>query len=269
MNRNIMKNPVLIAAAALVFSASAVFCAAVMLNGGEEGLEAGSPAPADIASVHGGRPVIVIDAGHGGVDAGTSAADGTAEKDINLAIARKLEEIAGDYPVDVILTRRDGEELLEGYDGTGGRKLYDMESRRKIIEENNPDLVVLIHLNSYPNDTSVHGAQVFYPSGQTAEDGQGTDSREFAESVQQSLKESIEGSEGKEALAKDGIYLFENISYPIILVECGFLSNQAECERLKTDGYQQEIAEAIWNGINKKMILEPLNDIPLVESANR
>lgn len=276
MKRTPTKTTGLILAAVLLFTASTAFCGAVLLDKGDiQEADAESTAHgtgyvktyAGDITPEGGRPVIVIDAGHGGIDAGTSARDGTAEKDINLAIALKLKEIAEKYPVTAVLTRADGEELLEGYDGAGGRKLYDMENRMKIIQDSEPDLVVSIHLNSYPQDTSVCGAQVFYPEAQ--EGSSKTTSHDFAESVQDSLRKTFSGSQGREALSKDGIYLFDNITWPIILVECGFLSNDEECEKLKNDAYQEQMAQAIWDGINEKLGLEPSGRIRVIDSANK
>ena len=129
-------------AAVSVFLVSILFCSAVMWSAdikegdGESRIVSGKAVSETENEGTDKRPVIVIDAGHGGIDAGASGEDGTSEKDINLAIALKLKEAIEKYPVDVVLTREDGEELLEGYDGNGGRKRYDMENRKKIIDEN-------------------------------------------------------------------------------------------------------------------------------------
>ena len=186
------------AAAAAAFVLSAVFCVAVIKSG------SGDTEAAELISGGEDRPVIVIDAGHGGVDDGASASDGTAEKDINLAIALRLRDIISEYPAEVVLTRENDDELLEGYDGKGGRKRYDMENRVTIIENCDPDLVVSIHLNSFPQDETVRGAQTFYPEKNT-DDGAAASSREFARCVQSSLSENIPGSESRQALAKAGL----------------------------------------------------------------
>lgn len=144
-------------AAVSIFLVSILFCSAVMWSAdikegdGESRIVSGKAVSETENEGTDKRPVIVIDAGHGGIDAGASGEDGTSEKDINLAIALKLKEAIEKYPVDVVLTREDGEELLEGYDGNGGRKRYDMENRKKIIDENEPALTVSIHLNSFPS----------------------------------------------------------------------------------------------------------------------
>ena len=108
MKRTPTKTTGLILVAVLLFTASTAFCGAVLLDKGDiQEADAESTAHgtgyvktyAGDITPEGGRPIIVIDAGHGGIDAGTSARDGTAEKDINLAIALKLKEIAEKYPV--------------------------------------------------------------------------------------------------------------------------------------------------------------------------
>lgn len=270
-------------AAGSLFVVTVLFCSAVMWGG--EGLtearETGTEAGLQIVSGKGQvsaesrgdgeKPVIVIDAGHGGIDEGASGADGTSEKDINLAIALKLKEVIEGYPAEVVLTRKDGEELLEGYDGSGGRKRYDMENRKKIIDESRPTLTISIHLNSFPSDESVCGAQVFYPKKHEARTNSRTDeqtSESFADGVQKALANSVSGSENKGALTKNDIFLFRNIDSPIILVECGFLSNASEREKLKTAEYQEKIAAAIWEGVNGNLCLEPVGKRAVVDSAN-
>ncbi len=257
--------------AAMLFILSAVFSTAVfsypqVQRGGEQQSARSAEANAT------GETVIVVDAGHGGVDAGASAKDGTSEKDINLAIALKLKEKAEKYGVHVVMTREGDSELLEGYDGSGGRKRYDMENRKRIIEENNPVLTVSIHLNSYPADALIYGAQVFYPNEDNTEkevEHTSISSADFARSVQNAIEKAIPDGEEKEAAAKGDIFLFREIKSPIILVECGFLSNSSECEKLKDPEYQNKMASAIWEGINGILCI-PENGKPrIVDSANK
>jgi len=186
--------------------------------------------------------VLVIDAGHGGFDGGASGADGTLEKNLNLEIAKKLKAIAEDYGVQVILTR----EIDEAVAGTKGE---DLRQRRKIIEEAGADLTVSIHMNSFPSDKSVYGAQVFYPS-------ELEESKAIAEEVQRSLELEIDDGRERSIMEKNDVLLLRNPAGEIILVECGFLSNDKELIRLKTPEYQSKLAEAIWKGINKRWELK-------------
>lgn len=264
-----MKKTMIIAAG--VFVLSAVFCTSVFYAGQMDQRDIQRSSGAVKAGSE-EKTVIVIDAGHGGIDAGASGKDGVAEKDINLDIAWKLKEEAEKYGADVVMTRETDSELLEGYDGSGGRKRYDMENRKRIIEENNPVLTVSIHLNSYPEDASIYGAQVFYPSSEV--DGEDTETAAsasacFAQSVQKTIDENIQDGEEKEAAKKDDIFLFREVRSPIILVECGFLSNPQECEKLQNPEYQSEMAAAVWAGINKILSLPENGKVTIVDSANK
>lgn len=219
-------------------------------------------------------PVIVIDAGHGGIDAGASAADGTSEKEINLSIALNLKEIAESYGAEVILTR-EGDMGLYSADNTTARQREDLLNRKEVMEEAGADLAISIHLNSFPGDSSVRGPQVFYPAEEkqrteTAKDEQVGEhsSKDFAEAVQESLEINLPDGKERKAAAKGDILLFQNPPCKIILVECGFLSNAEETVLLKSGEYQQKLAEAIWEGMNKILGLEIEEKTPLVISAN-
>ena len=211
-------------------------------------------------------PVLVIDAGHGGFDGGAEAADGTGEKDINLAIAQYLAERAADYQVKVIMTREGDESLDRGEEGS--RKRNDLQNRKKIMEDADAALAVSVHLNSYPQDRSVYGAQVFYSS----DEQERTDvlsSREIAEAVQNSLEINLPDGRTRSAMKKNDVLLLQNPPCRIILVECGFLSNEKEAELLKTAEYQQKLASAIWQGINEKLCLRVKKNIPVTDSTNK
>lgn len=250
-----------------VFTLSILFCSAVLWNA-DINRDSTKTEISSAANVkYGEEPVIVIDAGHGGVDTGASGDDGTSEKDINLAIALELKKIIEEYPVKVVLTREDGEELLEGYDGSGGRKRFDMENRKKIIDSSMPTVTVSVHLNSFPADESVCGAQVFYPESQDKNTGE--ISERFADCVQKKLNDMNPQNGDKEPMTKNDIFLFKNIDTPIILVECGFLSNIEERNKLKTTEYQRTLAESVWAGLNENLALEKHESNEMVDSANK
>ena len=219
-----------------------------------------------------GRPLIVIDPGHGGMDGGASSPEGVQEKDINLSIAQKLAEEARAWGAEVPLTRESDVGLYTD-DGKSIRqkKREDLLARKKIIEESGAALAISIHLNSFPQDASVYGAQVFYPKSpklRTDVQDEEQSSRSFAESVQKSLEINIEDGRSREAMGKNDILLFENTEAKIILVECGFLSNPKECRLLKTPEYQQKLSKAIWEGINEILCLEMHEKIQVIDSAN-
>ena len=218
------------------------------------------PVPAEQA------PVIVIDAGHGGFDGGAEAADGTEEKDINLAIAEKLEEEAAGYEVKIVMTR-DGDYGLYEAD-SAEKKREDLQNRRKIMEESGAELVISIHLNSYPQDTSVYGAQVFYAEDEQA----GTDvhtAREIAENVQNALESAIPDGRERAAMKKNDVLLMKDPPCRFILVECGFLSCPREADLLKTAEYQGKVAAAVWTCINEILCLPVKKQLPVTDSANK
>ncbi len=185
---------------------------------------------------------MVIDAGHGGMDGGASASDGTKEQQINLNIAKALKTEAERYGVKVILTRETEEGLYQENDGIWS-KVGDMKQRRQIIEETEPDLTISIHLNSFLSDSTVHGAQVFYPDNEPEELEE--ENKLLAEEIQTALKEDLGENADRIVLQKSGFYLFQNANHPMILVECGFLSNPDDLQNLKMTSYQQKLAAAI------------------------
>ena len=103
---------------------------------------------------------VVVDAGHGGDDPGKIGTAGTLEKEINLAIAKRLEALLKQADVAVVMTRTDSNGLYD--ENASGKKVQDMKRRVSMMEEAKADLAVSIHQNSYQQDASVHGPQVFY-----------------------------------------------------------------------------------------------------------
>lgn len=193
--------------------------------------------------------VVVIDPGHGGMDGGASSSSGTAEKDINLSISLMLRGLLEKEGLKVIMTREDDRALYdEGSEGSiRSHKTEDMKVRKNIIDEAGADLAVSIHLNSFTQDSGVKGAQVFYPAaggGDSAER-----SSAAAEIIQEKLNESINTEKDRTELAKDDVFILRNITCPIVIVECGFLSNAQEAEQLSKNSYQGKIAKTLKAGI--------------------
>lgn len=202
---------------------------------------------------------MVIDAGHGGMDGGACGADGTKEQKINLEIAQALAKEAERYGVKTVMTRTSEEGLYEEeHSGGSWSKVGDMRRRKQIIEEVDPQLVISFHLNSFIADTSVHGAQVFYPGEGSEELTE--ENKEIAEKIQKSLKEKLGAGADRIVLPKQGIYLFKNNSRNMILVECGFLSNPEDLGNLKIHKYQEKIAEAVMEAAAEHYNLKPVSD---------
>lgn len=177
---------------------------------------------------------IVIDAGHGGWDPGKVRNDGIQEKKINLEIAKKLQiylEQGGAY---VMTTRADDNALSE-------KKREDLKERKVIANDENVDLFVSIHQNSFPK-SSVRGAQVFY--FKNSEQG-----KALAECIQGRIKEFADPSNTRVPKANSEYYILKNTQKASVIVECGFLSNEEENEKLNSEEYQEKIAWAVYMGI--------------------
>ncbi|MBO5461081.1 MAG: N-acetylmuramoyl-L-alanine amidase [Ruminococcus sp.] len=179
-----------------------------------------------------GKPTVVIDSGHGGWDPGKIAITGVLEKDINLKIATKLKNLLEAYGIKVVMTRTEDTD-------TSQSKAEDMKRRVEIMNESQPQLCISIHQNSY-SDSNIHGAQVFYYT-------HSTEGEKAAEILQKALLK-VDEDNTRQKKANDTYYILKKAEPPVVIVECGFLSNKEEAELLNTDEYQQKIAEAIAEG---------------------
>ena len=183
--------------------------------------------------------LVVIDAGHGSDDSGKVGINGALEKDINLAVALRVKSLLETQGISVVMTREDDQ---GDYPKTGSnRKMRDMKKRVELINQSMPALTVSIHQNSY-TDERIYGAQTFYYEG--SEQG-----RMAAEIMQQQLVATLDPNNKRQAKSNTSYYLLKNTNYPIIIVECGFLSNQKESALLCDEEYQEQIAWAVHLGI--------------------
>ena len=180
---------------------------------------------------------VVIDPGHGGVDGGAEADDGTPEKNINLNIALKLKQLAENDGWNVIMTREKDTGLYSEQNSTiRSKKTEDLKKRKEIFDSSAADAAVSIHLNSYTADRSVRGAQVFYADGSE-------ESKMLAECIQNQMKNR------RRAMAKSDVLILQQAKVPTVIAECGFLSNYEESRKLRTDEYQNKLAKNIYSGI--------------------
>ena len=185
------------------------------------------------------RFLVAIDPGHGGRDPGKVGADGQLEKDINLEIALKLKGYLEASDVEVILTREKDQGLYQEEDSH--KKMADMEERCRLINESKPDAVVSIHQNSYHED-SVSGGQVFYY-------GKSEKGKKLAGILQKRIDHVTENEHKRLEKANDSYYLLLHVKSPIVIVECGFLSNPQEARNLTDPVYQDRLAWTIHIGI--------------------
>lgn len=187
---------------------------------------------------------IVVDAGHGGKDDGARA-EGVKEQEINLAISMKLKTALEQQGATVILTRDGAYDLAS--EGATNRKREDMKKRVAIINEEQVDLFISVHLNAYPN-TSIHGAHAFYKKGDVA-----------AQALAEIIQNQFNAITKDEKSSKTGdYYILNNTDKPGVLIECGFLSNESDRAKLIDEAYQQKLADALTNSV-----LEYLNVLNL------
>lgn len=188
---------------------------------------------------------ILVDPGHGGTFPGRVNENNVLEKDINLQIALQLEAYLAETGTNVLMTRRTDTDLVP--QETKEEKLLlqqrsDLEARVQLSRECNADYMLSIHCNSIPNE-KWYGAQTFYNPADP-------ESEALAKAIQSSLNSKLNGN-SREALPREDTYLFENAATTTVIVECGFLSNQEESARLQDSAYQQQLAWAIYLGLQE------------------
>ena len=184
--------------------------------------------------------VFLVDPGHGGEDPGKVSASGVLEKDINLAVAKKLYSLLVQGGGLVHLTRAEDKALSDGENTVRERKRADLIHRVEIIENVRANLYIAIHCNAFPS-SRWFGAQTFY-----APDVPG--SKELATCIQEELT-AFPGNTTRKPKADDSTLIFKRAQIPIVNVELGFLSNPKHETLLQEEEYQQKLAWSIYAGI--------------------
>ena len=183
------------------------------------------------------QSIILIDPGHGGIDGGAKSKNGTIEKNINLLIATKLKKELENAGYLVYMTREEDSQL-------DSKKVKDLNARCQMKKDTKCDVFISIHQNIFPQ-ASCFGAQVWYASNDN--------SKLLAEDIQNSLKETVDDNNKRIPKAAKEQYRILRDGYEgaCVLVECGFLSNYEEEQKLKSDEHQDKIVKGIINGVNK------------------
>ncbi len=186
-------------------------------------------------------PVIVIDPGHGGEDGGAVSDNGVLEKDINLSIANDTSALFYLLGFDILRTRKNDMALDSGEDTIRKRKVSDMKKRLEIFNSSKENTIISIHQNKF-SESKYHGAQIFYSPNNSK-------SKQLADSIKYSVKGLLQPDNERECKKADGgIYLLKNTNNPAIIVECGFISNEEECNHLLDKQYQKQMAFSITAG---------------------
>jgi N-acetylmuramoyl-L-alanine amidase len=183
--------------------------------------------------------IVAIDPGHGGVDPGKVGVNHALEKDINLSIALKLKNLLEHNDIKVVMTRQEDVGLYSP--GDSNKKRADMLARVTLIKECKADLAVSIHQNSFTEEY-VKGAQVFYHT--KSEKG-----KLLAEILQEQIVATLADGNHRKAKSNNNYYMLKNTDCPLVIVECGYLSNIREAGLLLEESYQERMAYAIHLGI--------------------
>ena len=198
-------------------------------------------------------PTIIIDAGHGGEDGGAVVQNYIVEKDINLAIAQKTNELLSLLGFQTYMVR-DSDKLIYDSDSKTQRqkKNSDLRNRLSLMNKFENCIYISIHQNKFDDD-KVWGAQTFYSPNDE-------NSPILAEFVQSSIISLIQPN-NKRVIKKTGtnVFVIYNATKPAIMVECGFMSNNEELLKLKDNNYQNQMSFSISNGILNYYISEVKN----------
>ena len=188
--------------------------------------------------------VIVVDAGHGLPDGGATNGE-LYESNINLAIAQKLQKELVNRGYEVVMTRKDENNIADDdkQSSISKMKQSDLNNRVKIINESNADFCISIHLNKFEN-SRYWGWQTFF--NEKSEEG-----KKLAKCIQENVTKVIKKENKRTPLKIEGIKIVDKTSIPVVIVECGFLSNAEEANLLNDDSYQRKIVDGIVNGIEE------------------
>ncbi len=178
---------------------------------------------------------IILDAGHGGIDPGSLGVKGTKEAELNLAVTQKLKTALEAMGAQITMTRSDSNAIAE-------TKVADMEKRKQIIKDNKTDIAISIHMNSLKSDPSIAGPLTLFMTGSAK-------GKVLAEAIMQELNEALEPKSDGKARAESNLLILKSGYQPTVIVECGYISNAEEEEKLKQDDYQDQIVEAICKGV--------------------
>lgn len=190
--------------------------------------------------------LIILDAGHGGEDAGATGVNGALEKDLNLSLVNILGEMLTEKGFAVVYTRSEDKLLYEEWENIKGiRKISDLKNRCKVAKNYPNALFVSIHMNTF-GDGKYSGLQVYYSP-------ENKESEALAGAIQSNVKKELQPSNNRNIKSGNNIYILENIDNTAVLIECGFLSNAEESKKLSQKEYQKMLSFSIICGIIEYM----------------
>ena len=190
------------------------------------------------------KQVIVLDAGHGGIDSGCVAINGAYEKDINLDIVLDLGTLLTLNGYEVVYTRDEDISIYDnGVEGIRSQKVSDMENRLDIIKSYPDSVFLSVHQNLY-TESEYFGGQMFYTTNNPG-------NYRLARIMQEKFAELQPGNDREVKLIDNGLYLFKTTEQPALLIECGFLSNPNDAANLSSPEYRKKVAFTIYSGLEQ------------------
>lgn len=185
------------------------------------------------------KKTVIIDPGHGGIDVGTVGIDGSLEKNINLSISLDLYDYLMVSGINTVLTR-DGD--YEVYKAGEKRTKSDLYNRMDFINSVPNSILISIHQNHFENEAE-WGTQVWFSPNDEI-------SPTLADKILRSVKENIQPENKRENKVSDNsYYILYKAQKPSVMVECGFVSNKNENNKLQDKEYQKDMAYSILAGI--------------------
>lgn len=182
------------------------------------------------------KTIILLDVGHGGFDPGSIGLDtGVHEDELNLQVARFVAQKLGEKGYYVFMTRMGSYAVAE-------TKNEDMRLRKEFMKLDIFDAAISIHMNSYPDDRSVDGTRLFYYK-------EGTKGQTLATIILDEICKAT-GQRNRGTNSGDLMVVREPVA-PSALVECGFISNANEERLLANPNYQEKLAQAVADGVEK------------------
>ncbi|MBE6876646.1 MAG: cell wall hydrolase [Ruminococcus sp.] len=198
---------------------------------------------AQVSSSASDGQIIILDAGHGGMDGGCTSANGDAEKNINLAILLDLRDLLRMSGYTVLATRDTDRSIHDdGIEGIANQKSSDMDNRLKLFNSVQDAICLSIHQNQF-TDPKYSGAQMFYSESNSR-------NAELAQMLQNQFVAFLQ-PDNKREIKQCGkeLFLCYYSKNPTVMAECGFLSNPEEASLLITEDYQQKVAFTLYSAL--------------------
>lgn len=196
-----------------------------------------------------GRRIIVVDAGHGGIDGGATSCTGVLESQFNLDIALRLNDLLRFMGYETKMIRTEDTSIHTEGKTIAAQKVSDLKQRVSIVNGIENAVLISIHQNTFPQE-KYSGAQVFYARDEW--------SQALAQNMQKAFIQTLNPGSNRKSKSSEGIYLMQNITNPGILIECGFLTNPQEEALLRSGEYQKKLASVICACLSRQLCREKL-----------